>query len=81
LDLIVHHTTVAGDFALCRSQWRITVRDQRGKTADYFLGTDNAELVRVENQQIDQARSITMTKLCVHTFSIFVLTSSPYAAN
>jgi ketosteroid isomerase-like protein len=31
MDVIVHHTTVAGDLALCRSQWRITGTDRRGK--------------------------------------------------
>jgi ketosteroid isomerase-like protein len=30
-DVIVHHTTVAGDFALCRSQWRITGTDGAGQ--------------------------------------------------
>ena len=24
----MHHTTVSGDFALCRSQWRITGTDE-----------------------------------------------------
>ena len=27
MDVVVHHTTVSGDFALCRSQWRITGTD------------------------------------------------------
>ncbi len=31
MDVVVHHTTVAGDFALCRSQWRITGTDGNGK--------------------------------------------------
>jgi ketosteroid isomerase-like protein len=31
MDVVVHHTTVAGDLALCRSQWRITGTDQRGE--------------------------------------------------
>ena len=31
MDVVVHHTTVSGDFALCRSQWRITGTDQDGK--------------------------------------------------
>jgi ketosteroid isomerase-like protein len=31
MDVIVHHTTVSGEFALCRSQWRITGTDQHGK--------------------------------------------------
>jgi ketosteroid isomerase-like protein len=30
MDVVVHHTTVAGDFALCRSQWRITGTDRNG---------------------------------------------------
>ena len=30
MDVIVHHTTVSGDFALCRSQWRITGFDKDG---------------------------------------------------
>jgi ketosteroid isomerase-like protein len=28
MDVVVHHTTVSGDFALCRSQWRITGKDR-----------------------------------------------------
>ena len=31
MDVVVHHTTVSGDFALCRSQWRITGTDKDGK--------------------------------------------------
>jgi ketosteroid isomerase-like protein len=31
MDVVVHHTTVSGDFALCRSQWRITGTGQDGK--------------------------------------------------
>ena len=31
MDVVVHHTTVSGDFALCRSQWRITGTDNDGK--------------------------------------------------
>jgi ketosteroid isomerase-like protein len=31
MDVVAHHTTVSGDFALCRSQWRITGTDQDGK--------------------------------------------------
>jgi ketosteroid isomerase-like protein len=31
MDVVVHHTTVAGDLALCRSQWRIMGTDQKGK--------------------------------------------------
>lgn len=34
MDVIVHHTTVAGDFALCRSQWRITGTDASGKAVE-----------------------------------------------
>ena len=30
MDVIVHHTTVSGEFALCRSQWRITGTDKDG---------------------------------------------------
>jgi uncharacterized protein (TIGR02246 family) len=30
MDVVVHHTTVSGDFALCRSQWRITGTDKDG---------------------------------------------------
>ena len=29
MDVVVHHTTVSGDFALCRSQWRIHRHRQR----------------------------------------------------
>jgi ketosteroid isomerase-like protein len=31
MDVVVHHTTVSGDFALCRSQWCITGKDAEGK--------------------------------------------------
>lgn len=31
MDVIVHHTTVAGDFALCRSQWLISGTGKDGK--------------------------------------------------
>jgi ketosteroid isomerase-like protein len=31
MDVVVHHTTVSGDFALCRSQWRIAGSDQNDK--------------------------------------------------
>jgi ketosteroid isomerase-like protein len=34
MDVVVHHTTVSGDFALCRSQWRITGRDQDGASIE-----------------------------------------------
>src|SRR5262245_58097704 len=30
MDVIVHHTTVNGDLALCRSQWRSTGTDGNG---------------------------------------------------
>jgi ketosteroid isomerase-like protein len=31
MDVVVHHTTVAGDLALCRSQWLISGVDREGK--------------------------------------------------
>jgi ketosteroid isomerase-like protein len=31
MDVVVQHTTVSGDFALCRSQWRIMGTDKDGK--------------------------------------------------
>jgi ketosteroid isomerase-like protein len=34
MDVVVHHTTVAGDLALCRSQWRITGTDRSGKAVE-----------------------------------------------
>ena len=34
MDVVVHHTTVASDFALCRSQWRITGTDRSGKPVE-----------------------------------------------
>jgi ketosteroid isomerase-like protein len=34
MDVVVHHTTVAGDFALCRSQWQITGTDRSGKAVE-----------------------------------------------
>jgi ketosteroid isomerase-like protein len=34
MDVVVHHTTVSGDFALCRSQWRITGKDKDGKPVE-----------------------------------------------
>jgi ketosteroid isomerase-like protein len=34
MDVIVHHTTVNGDFALCRSQWRITGTNESGEPID-----------------------------------------------
>jgi ketosteroid isomerase-like protein len=30
MDVITHHTTVAGDFAMTRSQWRIKGTDAEG---------------------------------------------------
>jgi ketosteroid isomerase-like protein len=34
MDVVVHHTTAADDFALCRSQWRITGTDRSGKAVE-----------------------------------------------
>ena len=34
MDVVVLHTTVSGDFALCRSQWRITGKDKDGKPVE-----------------------------------------------
>jgi ketosteroid isomerase-like protein len=34
MDVIVHHTTVNGDLALCRSQWRITGENESGEPID-----------------------------------------------
>lgn len=34
MDVVVHHTTVSGDFALCRSQWRIAGSDENGKSIE-----------------------------------------------
>jgi ketosteroid isomerase-like protein len=34
MDVVVHHTTVAGDFALCRSQWLISGVGRDGKTIE-----------------------------------------------
>jgi ketosteroid isomerase-like protein len=31
MDVVTHHTTVAGDFAMTRSQWLITGVDQKGE--------------------------------------------------
>jgi ketosteroid isomerase-like protein len=31
MDVVTHHTTVAGDFAMTRSQWLITGVDQNGE--------------------------------------------------
>jgi ketosteroid isomerase-like protein len=34
MDVITHHTTVAGDFAMTRSQWLIRGRDKDGKPVE-----------------------------------------------
>jgi hypothetical protein len=34
MDVVTHHTTVAGDFAMTRSQWRITGVDHRGEPVE-----------------------------------------------
>jgi ketosteroid isomerase-like protein len=34
MDVITHHTTVAGDFAMTRSQWLIRGRDKDGKPTE-----------------------------------------------
>ena len=34
MDVIVHHVTQAGDFALVRSQWRIRGTDRAGQPID-----------------------------------------------
>ncbi|RXF74054.1 YybH family protein [Hansschlegelia zhihuaiae] len=34
MDVVTHHTTVAGDFAMTRSQWLITGRDRDGKAVE-----------------------------------------------
>src|SRR5215218_9425405 len=34
MDVVTHHTTVAGDFAMTRSQWRITGQDKDGKRVE-----------------------------------------------
>jgi ketosteroid isomerase-like protein len=34
MDVIVHHTTITGEVALCRSQWRITGTDQHGEPVE-----------------------------------------------
>ncbi|MCC6776541.1 MAG: nuclear transport factor 2 family protein [Hyphomicrobiales bacterium] len=31
MDVVTHHTTIAGDFAMTRSQWLITGQDESGK--------------------------------------------------
>jgi ketosteroid isomerase-like protein len=34
MDVVTHHTTVAGDFAMTRSQWLITGVDQAGRRVE-----------------------------------------------
>ena len=34
MDVVTHHTTVAGDFAMTRSQWRITGQDKDGNPTE-----------------------------------------------
>jgi ketosteroid isomerase-like protein len=34
MDVVTHHTTVAGDFAMTRSQWLIKGRDKDGKPTE-----------------------------------------------
>jgi ketosteroid isomerase-like protein len=34
LDVVRHHTTVAGDFAMTRSQWRITGTGAAGRAVE-----------------------------------------------
>jgi ketosteroid isomerase-like protein len=34
MDVITHHVTIAGDFAMTRSQWLITGRDQDGNAIE-----------------------------------------------
>jgi len=34
VDVVTHHVTIAGDFAMTRSQWRITGQDKDGKPID-----------------------------------------------
>ncbi|MGF6226290.1 ketosteroid isomerase-like protein [Inquilinus ginsengisoli] len=34
MDVVTHHVTVAGDFAMTRSQWRITGRGRDGKPVE-----------------------------------------------
>jgi ketosteroid isomerase-like protein len=36
MDVITHHTTVAGDFAMTRSQWLITGRDKDGNPTEVY---------------------------------------------
>jgi ketosteroid isomerase-like protein len=34
MDVVTHHTTVAGDFAMTRSQWLIKGKDKNGKPTE-----------------------------------------------
>lgn len=34
IDVVTHHTTIAGDIALTRSQWRLTCTDKDGKLTE-----------------------------------------------
>ncbi|MBY5589617.1 YybH family protein [Rhizobium leguminosarum] len=34
MDVVTHHTTVSGDFAMTRSQWLITGKDRDGKPVE-----------------------------------------------
>ena len=34
MDVVTHHTTIAGDFAMTRSQWLIRGTDQNGKPTE-----------------------------------------------
>jgi ketosteroid isomerase-like protein len=34
MDVVTHHVTVSGDFAMTRSQWRITGQDRDGKAIE-----------------------------------------------
>jgi ketosteroid isomerase-like protein len=34
MDVVTHHTTVAGDFAMTRSQWRITGTEEDGRSIE-----------------------------------------------
>jgi hypothetical protein len=42
MDVVTHHTTVAGDFAMTRSQWLITGQDKDGKTIVLLRGFSHA---------------------------------------
>lgn len=34
MDVVTHHTTIAGDFAMTRSQWLIKGKDKKGKATE-----------------------------------------------